>query len=53
MAPVPFPTPGTPPLSSPSLLQTSVINVSTCIIDVWHYDNGSESSVVGVRGWAV
>ena len=28
----------------PSMLQASVINVLTCIIDAWHYDNGSEST---------
>ncbi|TKS89584.1 Tumor necrosis factor receptor superfamily member 16 [Collichthys lucidus] len=26
------------------MLQASVINVLTCIIDAWHYDNGSEST---------
>lgn len=32
-------------------LPLSVINVLTCIIDAWHYDNGSESTQ-GEWGWA-
>lgn len=34
----------------PSMLQASVINVLTCIIDAWHYDNGFESTHGEGRG---
>lgn len=46
---LPTPPPPAPPHhpSTQSLLQASVINALACIIDVWHYDNGSKSTWVG------
>lgn len=36
--------PHLPLFQPPSMMQASVINVLTCIIDAWHYDNGSKST---------
>lgn len=36
--------PRLPLFQPPSMMQASVINVLTCIIDAWHYDNGSKST---------